>query len=52
MSRCLRQPPRDERWAAELLKRLLDARLSPFEPDPVAVCEAAEAEAKRPTPPK
>jgi hypothetical protein len=37
--------PRGERPAAELLKRLLDAGLSPFEPDPVAAL--ARAEAKR-----
>jgi hypothetical protein len=37
--------PRGERESAELLKRLLDANLSPFEPDPFAAI--AEAEAKR-----
>jgi len=35
--------PRGERRVAELLQRLLDAGLSPFEPDPVAALERAEA---------
>jgi hypothetical protein len=34
--------PRGERESAELLKRLLDANLSPFEPDPIAALERAE----------
>jgi hypothetical protein len=38
-----RDDPRGERRAAELLQRLLDAGLSPFEPDPVAALERAEA---------
>ena len=37
--------PSGKRESAELLKRLLDANLSPFEPDPLAAI--AEAEAKR-----
>ena len=37
--------PSGKRESAELLKRLLDANLSPFEPDPLA--SIAEAEAKR-----
>jgi hypothetical protein len=37
--------PSGKRESAELLKRLLDANLSPFEPDPLAAI--AKAEAKR-----
>ena len=37
--------PSGKRESAELLKRLLDANLSPFEPDPLAAI--AEAEEKR-----
>ena len=42
----IERPTVDEEGAA-LLKRLLDAGLSPFEPDPVAACEAAEAEQRQ-----
>jgi hypothetical protein len=34
--------PAREEHAIELLRRLLDAGLSKYEPDPVAACEAAE----------
>jgi hypothetical protein len=46
----LDQPPGDasgRRESAELLRRLLDANLSPFEPDPLAALERAEAEQRR-----
>jgi hypothetical protein len=36
-----------KRESAELLKRLRDCNLSIFEPDPIAACEAAEAEATK-----
>ena len=36
-----------KRECAELLKRLHDSGLSIFEPDPLAACEAAEAEATK-----
>jgi hypothetical protein len=36
--------PRGARESAELLKRLIDANLSPYEPDPMAALERAEAE--------
>ena len=35
--------PSGKRESAELLKRLLDANLSPFEPDPLVAIAAAEA---------
>jgi hypothetical protein len=36
-----------KRESAELLKRLHDANLSPFEPDPIAALERVEAEQRR-----
>jgi hypothetical protein len=45
---CLRVPPGDhggQRAAAELLKRLLDAGLSRYEPDPLGALAAIEARA-------
>jgi hypothetical protein len=38
--------PRAARESAELLKRLLDAGLSHYEPDPIAALARVEAEAK------
>ena len=40
--------PRGARESAELLKRLLDANLSPFEPDPLAALERVEATKNQP----
>jgi hypothetical protein len=51
--RALSEPfgdPRAARESAELLRRLLDAGLSRFEPDPLGALE--QAEAKRQTPAK
>jgi hypothetical protein len=46
----LSQPPGDvsgRRESAELLQRLLDANLSPFEPDPIRALAEAERRASR-----
>jgi hypothetical protein len=51
----LREPFGDasgRREAGEVLRRLLDAGLSRFEPNPLQALERAEAEAKRQTPAK
>ena len=43
----VQDPQRGYRAAAMLLQRMLRNNLSRFEPDPVAACEAAEAEQRR-----